>query len=101
MSTIKELKEHLESYKDEDIIAFALWTPADAIWQAKRENYHLTQVQAEMVIDRVHLKHDAEVGINWDTLSFHLPSDLPEIPKDCPYPDDSECGDCQKCKPKV
>ncbi len=99
MPTIAELKEHLNTFKDEDIIAYDIWTPADAIWQAKREGYRLTQEQAEQVIEMVDHKKDAEQGINWDVLSCFLPerAEMTKIPEDCPTPDDSECGDCQMC----
>ncbi len=103
MPAVKELKEHLKTYKNKDIIAFAIWTPEDAIWQAKREGHHLTEEQAAEVIEKVHQHHDAELGINWDTLSCYISDfdNLPDIPEDCPHPDDSFCYDCKKCEKGV
>ncbi len=101
MPTVKEMKEHLATYKDDDVIAWDIWTTEDAIWQAKREGKHLTEEQAQEVIEEVHRHKDAELGINWDTLSCYLPADLPEIAENCPYPDDSDCQGCNKCLEKV
>jgi hypothetical protein len=99
MSTVKELKEHLATLNDEDVIAYDLWGPEDAIWQAKQEGKYLTEEQAKQVIAQVDRKKDASVGITWDTLSWFIADfTLPDIPEDCPEPDIASCGDCKLCQ---
>ena len=101
MPTVRELKEHLETYKDTDTIAWDIWCTEDAVWAAKMHGKRITQSQAEEVIGEVHRYKDAELGINWDTLWCYASDlDLPDIPDDCPHPDDSDCYDCKKCEGK-
>jgi hypothetical protein len=101
MPTVKELKEHLNTYGDDDVIAWDIWSPEDVIWAGKQDRKVVSQEHAKAVIEEVHRHKDASLGISWDTLRCYLDeTDLPDIPEDCPSPDDSYCGDCKKCKPK-
>lgn len=101
MPTVKELKEHLNTYKDDDVIAWDIWCPEDVIWVGKQDGKVVSQERAEEVIEEVNRHKDAELGINWDTLRCYLDeTNLSDIPEECPHPYDSYCGDCEKCKEK-
>lgn len=91
MPTIKELKQDLASYKDEDVVAYALWGVADVFQRARELRYKCTKEQAEKILERVHDNQDCEYGITWPSLDFFDAEDincekLP--PAKCPF-----CGD--------
>jgi hypothetical protein len=67
--TIRELKEHLESYDPDDIIAYDLWSVDDV------EGFHhgiVTREQAEEVIRLMNHNKDCNIGLNWDVLNYYV-----------------------------
>jgi len=73
--TIRELKEHLESYDPDDVIAYDLWSIEDV------EGFHhgvVTREQAEEVLLRMGNNKDCNVGLNWDYMNYHLDNVLSE-----------------------
>ena len=65
---INQLKElGLESY-----VACPIWTIEDVIEQAKHDNRVITKDDAENILDEIHSKHDAELGITWETIRCYL-----------------------------
>lgn len=73
--TIRELKEHLESYDPDDVIAYDLWSIEDV------EGFHhgdVTREQAEEVIRLMNHRKDCNIGLNWDVLNYHLDNVMAE-----------------------
>lgn len=72
---VKDLKEHLESYDDNDVIAWMLWIPNDAI-VLHRETYstndELTQKEAEHAIEQMHHYADTSIGMSWEVLAEYI-----------------------------
>ena len=60
------------------------WTLSDIIERAKSDGYLLDEKQARNVADRIEKRHDCEIGINWENISFHISdyckkNDIPEL----------------------
>ena len=45
------------------------WSSEDVLHQAKQDGVILTEVQAEEILDILKHKHDASIGISWETIS--------------------------------
>ena len=67
--TIAEAKKQLEGYPDDTPCAFALWLPDDVVSIAPELKDNPDKVAD--VLDEVHHRHDASIGINWGTLEFY------------------------------
>lgn len=48
------------------------WSTEDVLMQAEIMNIELTEEHADAILDNVVHYHDANVGINWDVLDFHI-----------------------------
>ena len=48
------------------------WSTEDVLMHADLMNVELTEEQADVILDNVLHYHDANVGINWDVLDFHI-----------------------------
>jgi hypothetical protein len=48
------------------------WSTEDVLMQADLMNVELTEEQADAILENVLHYHDANVGINWDVLDFHI-----------------------------
>lgn len=72
--TIKELKEHLRNYPDSMPIAYALWLPDDVIETANAIGVTLNDEQIADVLHHVDNSHDANYGINWQTIESAINS---------------------------
>jgi hypothetical protein len=70
--TIGEAIFHFQGYNADTPCAFALWLPEDVEQQAEHEGKSLTQEQIADVLEGVHRRHDATIGISWDTISCWL-----------------------------
>lgn len=73
MATIGDLKKHLEGYKDTTHCAYGLWLPSDVRTLTRK----LDADGVNNVLDAVHDNHDANNGINWDTLRWAIGDELP------------------------
>lgn len=62
---IKHLQRH---HKPKDIIAVQMWVREDV----KHLDKTLTDEDCDDVLDSVHTKQDASLGITWDTLEFYI-----------------------------
>ena len=45
------------------------WSSDDILHQAKQDKVELTEKQADEILDILKHKHDANIGINWETIS--------------------------------
>jgi hypothetical protein len=48
------------------------WNTDDVIMQADAMNIELTEEQADDILESLENKHDANIGINWDVISFYI-----------------------------
>lgn len=69
---MKEVIEHLKSYPPEMHVAVAIWQVCDVQERAKERGIKLTTEQVEAIIDRMHRKQDATLGISWDTIDCYI-----------------------------
>jgi hypothetical protein len=57
------------------------WSTEDVLAMADNMQVELTEKQADEVLENVFRYHDAEVGINWDVISFHIENLLENLNK--------------------
>jgi len=62
----------------DDVIAIAIWTVADVKAKAKEMKVRLTKQEAESVLWDVERFHNANEGINWNTLEVSISSVIQE-----------------------
>ena len=74
MAIVKDIINQLHTYSLEDHIACPIWIAEDIFDQAKRDNRIITETDANNILDEIHRKHDAELGITWTTISCCLES---------------------------
>ena len=75
--TKKELMEHLSYVKDNDIIAVDIWG-MDDVKEKAEDSYGIciADEQASNVLSMMASSHDCEIGMNWDTLEYHLENEI-------------------------
>lgn len=97
MTTIKELIERLQWHNPDEHVAVAIWSVEDVKTQAESRNLKIDDEQAEAIIERIDAKHDASIGISWDTIDCYLDDyDLPEIVDDAHHPQVIQCPHCNQ-----
>jgi hypothetical protein len=73
MTTAKEYIERLKSwYKDDDVLALAIWCADDVRSRAEEMEIDITDEQVDDVLSYVDNKQDCSLGITWDTLDFWI-----------------------------
>lgn len=48
------------------------WTLPDIIHRAKSDGYFIDEKHAKCIAEKIEKRHDAEIGINWENISFHV-----------------------------
>jgi len=71
MSTIQEVTERLRCFENQHI-AVAIWCEDDVLELARQKGIKCSRKRAREIIDEVDRKHDATMGITWDTISDYL-----------------------------
>ena len=71
MSAIREAIELLRGF-DNQHVAVAIWCEDDVLELAKEKGIKCSRKRAREIIDKVDRKHDATMGISWDTISVYL-----------------------------
>jgi hypothetical protein len=56
-----------------------IWSTEDVLMQADLMNVELTEEQADEILVNIEHYHDANVGINWDVISFHIDNYLDKL----------------------
>jgi len=72
VTTAKEVIECLQKYDENEEIAVAIWSEVDVLERAKEREIAITREQAKSIIDLIHRKQDASLGISWDTIDCYL-----------------------------
>lgn len=52
--------------------AVVIWSEDDVLSRARERGTKITREQAQEIIDRIHRKHNASLGISWDTIDTYL-----------------------------
>lgn len=73
MTTRKDAIEHIQSYnKPNEHICLIIWSVDDILFRAHERGVKVSQSEAEDIIDEMEDKHDATMGLNWDTIDCYL-----------------------------
>lgn len=72
-----KLKAEFEQYKKESI----KWSIEDFLGQ-EMEGWTITEEQAQDALEHMISKHDATIGINWDTVDYYYKQYGTKINKD-------------------
>lgn len=72
--TGKWLKYHVFNLEDDAEFAFDLWQVEDVEGRAKELGVELTKEESAKVINNMHLKRDASIGLNWAVMDVHIDS---------------------------
>jgi len=73
LPTVQEEIEHLQKYYDRgDVIAAAIWGVDDVLERAKEREINVTEEQARNILELIHRRQDATLGITWDTIDCYL-----------------------------
>ncbi|MCB2146547.1 MAG: hypothetical protein KQI81_08740 [Deltaproteobacteria bacterium] len=97
MPTIKELREHIQGYDDDKVVAYAIWSGDDIDMMLGDELEDeddkdptdtqllsvLTQEDKNTIINNMHHAHDCNYGLTWDHLRSELDDLLDEKLKQC------------------
>lgn len=67
--TVDELLEEIRSRKERAII---VWSPEDVYGIAKDMGETITEEEALNILGLIEYKHDAEYGVTWETIRFHV-----------------------------
>ena len=66
---VKNLIKHLQdNHKEDDYVAYDLWTVADVLDRAKDTRRQVSKEQAIDIIESINRSLDASIGITWDTI---------------------------------
>ena len=75
---IKELEKHLAHYTDNCTV---VWMPEDVECAARDGNYQRPSIEdCSYILERMEHKHDATLGISWDTLYYWCGEVLEDLP---------------------
>jgi hypothetical protein len=51
-----------------------IWSTEDVLHQAKQKGVKLTEDEANEILLEMERKHDADIGINWETIDDYIES---------------------------
>ena len=71
MSTAREAIELLNGFKNQHV-AVAIWCEDDVLELAREKGIKCSRTRAREIIDEIDHKHDAFLGISWNTISVYL-----------------------------
>jgi len=59
-------------YKAKEHICLIIWSKEDVLERAKERGIKITIPDAETIIDEMEQRHDASIGVCWDTIDCYL-----------------------------
>ena len=72
MATKAEVEEMVRTLPIKEHFACVIWSTADVIGKAKEMHKRISTAKANDIIDHIHRRHDAGLGITWDTLESYI-----------------------------
>jgi hypothetical protein len=70
--TVGDLRKHLATMDDSDVIAYCIWEVDDVLLAAVEIGVKCNKSMAKDILTQIHRKHDASIGINWDVVKAHI-----------------------------
>lgn len=55
------------------------WSTEDVLTRAEDMGVTLTEEQGDQILQRVYDNHDADVGVNWVVIDFHIEDFLEDL----------------------
>ena len=49
-----------------------IWSTEDVLHQAKQKDVQLTEDEANQILLQMERKHDADIGISWETIDVYI-----------------------------
>lgn len=71
MPTTREVTERLRWFKNQHL-AVAIWCEDDVLELAREKGISCSRKCAREIVDEIDRKHNATLGITWDTISDYL-----------------------------
>ena len=76
MSRVPKVKEIIDwiskIYNPDEHVAVDIWSVDDVLDRAEERGIKISRSQAEQIIDEIHKRCDATIGINWDVIDTYL-----------------------------
>jgi hypothetical protein len=73
MTTREDAIKHIQNYnKPNEHICLIIWNVEDVLGRAKDRGMKITKNEAEEIIDIMEHRHDATIGVTWDTIDCYL-----------------------------
>ena len=72
MATKAELIEIVKGLDESQSYAAPIWCTNDVIDKAKEMRRRISKATANDIIHQIHRRHDASMGITWDTLESYI-----------------------------
>jgi hypothetical protein len=86
VATVNSALKDLKHYPKGAHIAYSIWQVDDVLEKAKEMEVEISETEANEIIDFVHNKRDAELGISWMTIETAIDIYMDEHEKDKPNP---------------
>ena len=67
--SIKMLQDYAENNKETCVL---IWIAEDVLGRAKDLDIKCTEAEANDILEYMERKQDAELGVTWDTIDYHL-----------------------------
>lgn len=64
--------EYIRNKRDQCIEIKISWHIDDVLWRAKDQGVKITRKEASQVLELMLRKHDANMGISWETIDFWI-----------------------------
>ena len=72
MATKTEVEELVRTLPSKEHFACVIWSTADVKAKANEIHKRISTAKANDIIDQIHKRHDAGMGITWDTLESYI-----------------------------
>jgi hypothetical protein len=72
MANTTEVEELVRTLPSKEHFACVIWSTADVKAKAKEMHKRISTAKANDIIDQIHKRHDAGMGITWDTLESYI-----------------------------
>lgn len=65
-------KDEVQRIDPNEHVCVIIWSVGDVIDRARERGVKVSQSEAEDIIEEMEHRHDATIGINWDTIDCYL-----------------------------
>jgi hypothetical protein len=68
----KDAVEYFANYSPNKHFCIVVWQSEDIIHRGKERGIEVKQKDADEIVERMEMRHDATMGISWDTIDVYL-----------------------------